>query len=1155
MEEQTCSNCGAANPAEQRFCDECGNALLVVCVNGHESPAGQKFCGECGEALGTVAASAAKSPAPTEDPGERRLVSVLFADLVGFTPFSESRDPEEVRAMLTRYFDRARLIVERFGGEVDKFIGDAVTAFWGAHQTQEDDAEWAVRAALELVDSVTELGEEIGVPELALRVGVLSGEASVGSGGNEKGLVVGDIVNTAARLQAAADPGSVFVGEATQVLTASAIRFEEVGEHDLKGKSLPVSVWRAVDVAAEVGGKGRVEGLEAPFVGREAELRMLKDQIHATTREQRARLVSIVGEAGIGKSRLAWEMQKYLDGVTEVFRWHQGRSPAYGDGVTFWALGEMIRHRARIAETDEALESRTKLRTAVAEYVPNPDEQRWIEPRLAGLLGLDDMPPGDRNELFAALRTFFQRVAETATEILVFEDLHWADAGLLEFIEELVERSPRHPILIVTLARPDLLEGHPQWGTGRRSFLATHLGPLADEHMAKLVEGLAPGIPEDVVSLIVDRADGIPLYAVEFTRMLISAGDLTRSGDRFEMTDTIEELAIPDSLRSVIAARLDRLDPELRGLVQDASVLGYSFAADGLEIFGERPDLTEQLRELVHHELLEYEADELSPERGQYRFIQALIREVAYARLARSERRDRHVRVAEHYDGLGDVEYSAVVASHYVDAYASDPSDELALATRYALQRAAERAAELHSNQQVLGLVRRAIDLTAEGADLAALHGLAAAAAQGLVHLETAEKHAMAALKWHQSQGSTDDATLAATLLGSIHTDAARPGQAIEAMKPFYDPAADGVEQAILAGGLARAYFLNQQANESLPVVEHALFLAEKHRAMPTFADAIVTKGSLLLEVGRVQEGLLVCRGSLEFAEQHNLARTAGRAIVNLTVNSEIDGNLAVGEYARRGLEMCIRTGDAHTTQRMVVHRASWLMNMHRFEEALELLEREFDYELETYVVRPDYIRGMIEWMRTGDAEAREAIHRTMDSYLSAGEPQTREGGKAALAWIALLAREYKSALDQALEVRLLVPWTNSVEAALIAALLLGDQDSFRRAVGYAEPWPYPGRKQDALELLVAAGRAWLDGRGDAAIAAFSKLISIYDEAFTVDRRVQMRMLFASLMGTEVPQARAAAEAAAAGLTEAGAHHLLELWKDVVPSQAAEAAS
>lgn len=516
----TCPGCGSTNADVQKFCGECGQALTAVCPNGHANQPSQKFCGECGAALqGAPSPTTAPAAIPPSDPGERRLVSVLFADLVGFTALSEPRDPEEVRAMLTRYFDRAREVIARFGGEVDKFIGDALTAFWGVRQAHEDDSERAVRAALELVDLVDALGMELELPGLAVRAGVLSGETSVGRGGNEKGLVVGDIVNTASRLQAAADPGTILVGDATKRLTEAAIRYEPAGEQVLKGKADPVTAWRALGVVAERGGRGKWEGLEPPFVGRDGELRVIKEQLHATSREGTARLISIVGEAGIGKSRLSWELLKYLDGLTEVFRWHQGRSPAYGEGVTFWAVTEMVRSRAGIAETDEAAKARTKLRTAVAEYISDPEERQWIEPKVAGLLGLADMPSSDRNELFAALRTFFQRIAERHTTVLLFEDLQWADEGQLAFIEELVEMSSRHPILVITLARPDLLERHPTWGTSRHHFSAMHLGPLTDEEMKELVAGLAPGISGQLVDVVVKRAGGVPLYAVEYVRM------------------------------------------------------------------------------------------------------------------------------------------------------------------------------------------------------------------------------------------------------------------------------------------------------------------------------------------------------------------------------------------------------------------------------------------------------------------------------------------------------------------------------------------------------------------------------------------------------------------------------------------------------------
>ena len=279
---------------------------------------------------------------------ERRLVTVLFADLVGFTPFAEERDAEDVRETLSRYFQIASDVIGRYGGTVEKFIGDAVMAVWGAPVAREDDPERAVRAGLELVDAVQTLGTGIQA-----RAGVLTGEAAVTLGATNQGMVAGDIVNTASRLQSVAPPGTVLVGEATQRAASQAIAYEPVGEQTLKGKATPVPAWRAVRVVAETGGRNRAETLEAPFVGRDIELRLLKDLFHATGRERRARLVSVTGVGGIGKSRLAWEFLKYIDGLLENVWWHHGRSPAYGEGITFWALGEMVRGRAGLVETDD----------------------------------------------------------------------------------------------------------------------------------------------------------------------------------------------------------------------------------------------------------------------------------------------------------------------------------------------------------------------------------------------------------------------------------------------------------------------------------------------------------------------------------------------------------------------------------------------------------------------------------------------------------------------------------------------------------------------------------------------------------------------------------------------------------------------------------
>src|SRR6266566_4605304 len=330
----TCPACGAENRAGRKFCSSCGAALARGCpACGAANDPEDSFCGECGAAL-----EGEPRPAPAE--AERRLVSVLFGDLVGFTPLSEDQDPEAVRELLSRYFDTARRVIERYGGTVEKFIGDAVMAVWGTPVAREDDSERAVRAGLELIEIVAALGAEVGAPGLAMRVGVITGEAAVTVGAQGQGMVAGDLVNTASRVQGEAAPGTVLVGERTRRASEAAIAYEDAGEHELKGKSGPVPLWRAARVIASRRGEGRATGLEAPFVGRDGELRLIKDLFHTASDERKARLVSIVGIAGIGKTRLSWEFEKYIDGLAGDVYWHRGRCLAHGEGVAYWALAE-----------------------------------------------------------------------------------------------------------------------------------------------------------------------------------------------------------------------------------------------------------------------------------------------------------------------------------------------------------------------------------------------------------------------------------------------------------------------------------------------------------------------------------------------------------------------------------------------------------------------------------------------------------------------------------------------------------------------------------------------------------------------------------------------------------------------------------------------
>ncbi len=444
-----CASCGRENREGRKFCVGCGRPLAVelTCPScGAQHEPDESFCGDCGAPLAAAPAPEPVVAASVEVAvAERRLVSVLFADLVGFTALSESRDAEEVRELLSRYFDTCRRLIELYGGTVEKFIGDAVMAVWGTPVATEDDAERAVRTALDLVAAVSALGDEVGAPELRARAGVMTGEAAVNLAAVGEGMVAGDLVNTASRVQSAAEPGSVFVGEGTRRASEGTVVFEPAGSFELKGKEGETELWRALRVVSGRGGSLKSAGLEAPFVGRDRELRQIKDLFHVCAEEGRAQLVSVTGIAGIGKSRLAWEFYKYFDGLAQTVYWHRGRCLAYGEGVTYWALADMVRMRCRIAEDDAQEEALAKLRAALDEHVLDAEERGFVEPRLAQLLALGEGASHERQDLFAAWRLFFERLADAYPAVLVFEDMQWADSSLLDFVEYLLEWSRDKP--------------------------------------------------------------------------------------------------------------------------------------------------------------------------------------------------------------------------------------------------------------------------------------------------------------------------------------------------------------------------------------------------------------------------------------------------------------------------------------------------------------------------------------------------------------------------------------------------------------------------------------------------------------------------------------------------------------------------------------
>jgi class 3 adenylate cyclase/tetratricopeptide (TPR) repeat protein len=907
-----CYACGHENRAGRKFCAECGNPLALACPTcGAANEPGERFCGECGSRL------EGEAPAPKAVPAvERRLVSVLFADLVGFTSLSESHDAEDVRDLLSRYFETARSVIERYGGTLEKFIGDAVMAVWGAPAAQEDDAERAVRAALELVDAVAALDDR-----LAARAGVLTGEAAVTVGAEGQGMVAGDLVNTASRVQSEAEPGTVLVGETTRRASEAAIVYRDAGSFELKGKAEPAPLWQALRVAAARGGGLRADGLEAPFVGRDRELRLVKELFHASAEQGTAHLISIVGIAGIGKSRLAWELYKYLDGLTQAVLWHRGRCLAYGEGVTYWALAEMVRSRAEIREGEEPAAAREKLRASLEQFVPDAEERDWIEPRLAQLLGLEEGAAGEQEQVFGAWRLFVERLAERDPVVLVFEDVQWADAALLEFVDHLLEWSRNHAILVVALARPDLADRHPHWPGVKRNATMLALEPLSDEAMTDLLDGLVPGLPADSRQQILARAEGVPLYAVETVRILLDRGLIERDGDAYRVTGPIESLAVPETLHALIAARLDGLAPEERLVLQDAAVLGKTFTTAGLAALTGRDEveLEPVLASMARKEIVGLQTDPRSPERGHYGFLQDLLRQVAYETLARPERKARHLAAAAHLRTLGDeLELAEVVAAHYLAAHELDPDAPDAPGIRRKsvemLVRAGERAASLAAAAEAQRSFERALELTDEPREQAELHERAGRMARLSRRFPEARTHFEHAIAIFEAAGSGHAAARVAAALGEALSLGGSSEEGLATLERAFavlaqeEPDAD---VATLAAQLGRFLMLSGRGDEALERLELALDAAEALRLPEVLSQALNTKGTILHSRGRREEGRVLLRSALEVALEHDLADAALRAYNNLAyITDASDRMREVVALQQAQLELAQRVGD-----------------------------------------------------------------------------------------------------------------------------------------------------------------------------------------------------------------------------------------------------
>jgi class 3 adenylate cyclase/tetratricopeptide (TPR) repeat protein len=825
----------------------------------------------CGAALVPAAAPARE---------ERKIVTILFTDLVGSTARAEGLDPEDVSATLSAYYAQLRAELERFGGTVEKFIGDAVMAVFGAPVSHEDDAERAVRAALAIRDSIGE--------ELQIRTAVNTGEALVALGakpGEGDAMVAGDVVNTAARLQGAAPVNGILVGEGTYRATRHVIDYREAEPVEAKGKAEPVKVWEAVAARSRFGSDVE-QKLRTPLVGRERERGFLADALTRARTEESAQLVTLVGVPGIGKSRLVAELFQIIEAEPDLTSWRQGRSLPYGERVSFWALGEIVKAHAGILESDDTATAEEKLVAMVGALSEDEQEEDWLARHARPLVGLEGAERTEREEAFAAWRRLLEAAAEQRPLVLVFEDLHWADDGLLDFVDHLADWATTVPLLILCTARPELLDRRPGWGGGKRNALTLSIGSLSDEETAVLLQRLLDRavLDADAQQAVLQRAEGNPLYAEEYARML----DDHVGGD----------LALPETVQGLIAARIDGLAPEDKALLQDASVIGKVFWPGALSGADERILHGLERKEFVRRDRRSSIAGET-----QYAFLHALVRDVAYGQIPRAERADKHRRAAEWLASLaGDraEDHAEMLAHHYHEALslaeaAGVDGSSLREPARHAFARAAERAYGLNAYLAAIQFGNEALALTPEDApELPPLQLLIAYATwpvgrddPGL--LERARDGFLA--QGDEGRAAEASAVLSRILFHRGDTEAARRAgaHAVELARRAPPSTATGLA---LAQEARRFEISDRDYEAALPLAREALAIAEELGDVSLASHALNTIGLARIDLGDVG-GIADLEQAVAIAEEGGHLTAAGPALNNLASCLAIVGRLA----------------------------------------------------------------------------------------------------------------------------------------------------------------------------------------------------------------------------------------------------------------------
>jgi class 3 adenylate cyclase/tetratricopeptide (TPR) repeat protein len=1068
---------------------------MAICAScGTENREGAKFCSECATAL--LAAPASHSAQ------ERKVVTALFCDLVGFTATSELADPEDVDRMLAAYFRMARSQIESHGGVVQKFIGDAVVGVFGVPAAHEDDPERAVRAGLRICEDAEELSSVDGAP-LRLRVGINTGEALVRLGvspASGEGFLTGDSINTASRIQSVAPEGGVAVGLATYEATAKVFDYAELEPAILKGKSEPVRIFHARAPRARFGTDlTRIH--DSPYIGREIDLAILKGIFDKTVAAASPQLLTVVGEPGLGKSRIVAELGAYVDTKPELVTWRQGRCLPYGDGITFWALGEMLKAHAGILESDPPAVAESKLEVVL----PEGDERPWFHQRLLPLLGIEATSAAEREELFTAWRRFIEHIAEQHPTVLVFEDLHWADEAMLKFLEHLADRAEALPLLVIGTARPELFERHANYAAGLRNVNRVNLAPLSDEETDRLISALlnTTALPPELQQSIRERAEGNPLYAGEFVRLLRDKDLLVLKGTSWELREGGAKVPFPDTVQALIAARLDTLSADTKSLLADAAVIGKVFWAGGVAHMGGRDpaSVTETLRDLSRKELVRPARRSSMEGEAEYAFSHVLARDVAYGQLPRASRATRHVAAARWLESKAPdrvEDLADVLAYHYSTALELaraaghvGQTAELEVSAYRFLSLAGERALGLDTAVALTNL-ERALALTPPGdphrAEALARFGEASFQAGRLREAAELLEEAVASFR---DIGQIPAAALAMVLLARAYGRlglAARAGTLVTEALEILEPLGSSPALADALTEVAAHYALEGRAENAIPFADRALSLSAE-LGLPPPARALGFRGSARADLGDAG-GLDDFREAIELATDAGQGREVALLHNNMAASMrDFEGPLRSLEVLREGIAYAQPRGLTEVLDGLAENAANALMNTGEHEEALAVAaEMAVRLEASGHVFDASSIRVtqlLILALRGRRAEVAEvlewlepAAHRiesSLDVAFLLGSAAVGRGALGQAEPAAALLAEVASSLEASGN----APYPFLLPAMVRTGVQIGQPALAERLAALLEP-----RSPAAEHALVTANASLAEARGDLQAAA-----------------------------------------------------------------------